>query len=218
MPLFTSDRERQLWISALAVVVAIFSTLGLASLLAPSLYNQGISAVVFLGCMFLVALTIFIQGLSIKPGGIEIGVGVAIAVVYILVLLRLTLPERSHLIEYGILAILIHEALAERKRQGRRVLWPPFLAVLAASLIGVIDESIQLVVPRRLFQWSDMLFNFLAATMANDWSCRSCLGTTIHKSKAVWSKLSSEYQRTVACLPNSRTLHVKPQFLGHFRS
>ena len=37
--LFTSDRERRLWICALAVVVAIYSTPGLVGTLAEGLSN-----------------------------------------------------------------------------------------------------------------------------------------------------------------------------------
>ena len=41
MSLFTSDRERRLWLWTLAVVVAIYSTLGLAGTLAGALREQG---------------------------------------------------------------------------------------------------------------------------------------------------------------------------------
>jgi hypothetical protein len=74
MPFFSSDRERRLWIWALAAVAGIYSTLGLASVLAPALYHQSASAVVFLGCMLLVGLTILTKGRNARPGGVEIGV------------------------------------------------------------------------------------------------------------------------------------------------
>ena len=74
--------------------------------------------------------------------------------------------ERSHLIEYGVVALFIHEALTERASQGRRVPAPALLAVLATGLIGVIDECIQLLLPSRVFDPLDMLFNVLAAVMA----------------------------------------------------
>ena len=74
--------------------------------------------------------------------------------------------ERSHLIEYGVVALFIHEALTERASHGRRVPAPALLAVLATTLVGVIDECIQLLIPRRVFDPLDMLFNLLAAIMA----------------------------------------------------
>ncbi|MYE06585.1 MAG: VanZ family protein [Chloroflexi bacterium] len=83
-----------------------------------------------------------------------------------MVFLRLTLAERSHLIEYGVLAIFIHAALTERGEQGRAVRWPAVVAILATTAIGVIDELIQLALPHRVFDPVDMLFNTLAAGSA----------------------------------------------------
>ena len=118
LPFFTSERERRLWIYTLSLVIAIYSTLGLASKLAAVLYDQGLSAIILLTCMALVGLTILTQGLKVRPGGREIGVGLGITVVYLMVMFRLTIPERSHLIEYGVVAAFIYEALAEPKSQG----------------------------------------------------------------------------------------------------
>ena len=165
-PFFSSAREKRLWTWTLAVVLAIYATLGLASMLAEVLYNQGLIAVAFLASMLLVGLTVLTQGLKTRPGGVEIGVGLGIAVVYFLVFLRLTIPERSHLIEYGVVAVFIYEALTERASQGRRVPFPALLAILATSLVGAIDEFIQLILPSRVFDWTDILFNFLASLMA----------------------------------------------------
>ena len=165
LPFFSSGRERRLWTWTLAVVVAIYATLGLASTLAQTL-SQGASAVAFLTCMALVGLTVLTQGLQARPGGMEIGVGLGIAAVYLMVFLRLTIPERSHLIEYGVVAVFIYEALTERANQGRRVPVRPLLAVLATSLVGAIDEFIQLFLPSRHFDWTDILFNVLASLMA----------------------------------------------------
>ncbi len=166
MPFFSSDRERRIWIWTLIVVVGIYSTLGLASTLAGWLDNQTLIAVAFLGCMLLVLLTILTQGLKARPSGVEVGVGLGIASVYVLVFLRLAIPERSHLIEYSVVAVLIYEALTERASQGRRIPVPAWLAILAASLVGALDEFIQLFLPRRVFDWTDILFNFLASLMA----------------------------------------------------
>jgi cation transport ATPase len=166
LPLFSTDRERWLWVWTLVVVVAIYSTLGLASTLAEVLNSQGVSAVFFLVCMALVGLTVLTQGLKTRPGGVEIGVGLGIAVVYLMVFFRSTIPERSHLIEYSVVAVFIYEALTERARQGRRVPMPALLAILATALIGAIDEFIQLFLPSRHFDWNDILFNFLASLMA----------------------------------------------------
>lgn len=163
---FSSRRERNLWAGALFVTVGIYSTLLLASTLSGFLYNQTLSAVAFLLCMLLVGLTVLTQGLKTRPGGLELGVALGLAAVYLMFFLRLTIPERSHLIEYSILAVFVYEALAERAARGRRVPLPAVLAILATALVGAIDEAIQLLLPFRVFDPVDILFNALAAVMA----------------------------------------------------
>ena len=162
---FISGRERRLWLWTLAVVVAIYSTLGLAGMVAGALGDDDLAAVFFVLGMLLVGATVVTQGLKARPGGAEIGVALGVAVVYLMVLFRMTIPERSHLIEYGVVAVFIYEALGERAAQGRRVPVPAVLAVLATSLVGMLDECIQLFLPNRVFDPLDMVFNFLAAAM-----------------------------------------------------
>lgn len=166
MSIFASNRERRLWLWALAAVVAVYGTLGLATTLAGTVPDHNLIVGGFLLSMLLVAATIVTQGLKTRPGGLEIGVVLGIAVVYFLVFLRMTMPERSHLMEYSVVAVLIYEALTERRSQGRRVPVPALLAILGTSLVGVLDECIQLFLPSRVFDPTDMLFNALAAIMA----------------------------------------------------
>lgn len=167
MPVFTSAREKRLWACTLAVVVAIYSTLGLARTLADELGNDFLSVWLFLiGCILVLA-TVITQGLRVRPGGAEIGVALGIIAAYLLIIVRMTVPtERSHLVEYGVVAVFIHEALLERASHGRRVPVPGLLAIAIASLIGVIDEGIQWLLPSRVMDPVDILFNVLAAVMA----------------------------------------------------
>ena len=170
MTLFSSKRERRLWLWVLVVMLAIYATLGLAQTLAETLRERGlldISIGLFLLCMFLVAVTVVTQGLKVRPGGAEVAVGVGVAAAYLLVFTRMTVPtERSHLIEYGVVGVLIYEALTERKSQGRRVPLPPVLAVLVTVALGALDEGIQWLLPNRVFDPVDILFNTLAGIMA----------------------------------------------------
>ena len=166
MALFVSHRERRLWLWTLAIVLAIFSTLGLAGALAERLSETGLTTVGFAAAMLLVGVTVVIQGLRAKPASAEIGVALGVAVVYLMVLLRMALAERSHLIEYGVVASFVYEALKERKSQGGRVPLPSVPAVLVTGLVGVLDEGIQLLLPSRHFDPVDMVFNVLAAVMA----------------------------------------------------
>ena len=167
MFLFSSQRERRLWIWTALVVAAIYSTLGLARTLTDRLGNDFFSVWLFLlGCL-LILLTVITQGLKVRPGGAEIAVALGVAAAYLLILVRMSAPtERSHLVEYGVVAVFIHEALTERAARGRRVPLPALLAIAAASLVGVIDELIQRVIPGRVFDPVDILFNVLAAVMA----------------------------------------------------
>lgn len=167
MSLFSSNRERRLWIWTAAIVAAIYSTLGLARTLTETLGNEFFSVWLFLlGCI-LVLLTVVTQGLKVRPGGAEVAVALGVAAAYLLVIVRMAVvTERSHLVEYGVVAVFIHEALTERASQGRRVPVPALLAILAASLVGLVDGGIQKLIPSRVFDPIDILFNVLAAVMA----------------------------------------------------
>lgn len=166
-PLFSSPRERRLWLWTAAVVVAIFSTLALNQKLTVALGGTGFDAILFVVGSLLVLATVVTQGLRARPGGVEIVVALGVAAAYLMVLVRMASPvERSHIVEYGVVAIFIYEALAERARQGRRVPSPPLLAMFAASMIGVVDEGVQHFLPSRVYDPIDILFNTLAAVMA----------------------------------------------------
>lgn len=165
--LFASARERRLWGWSLAAVLAIYSTLGLERALAVRFADTGIGEATFVFCCLLVLAMVVTQGFRVRPGGAGIGVALGVAAVYALVFARMTVPtERSHLIEYGVVALLVREALLERAGQGRRVPAPSLLAIAAAIDLGVLDECLQLFVPGRSFDPRDMLFNALAAVMA----------------------------------------------------
>lgn len=167
-PLFSSRRERRLWGWALAAVVAIYSTLGLAATLAQTLQSEWLIGAVFVAGFALILAMILTQGLKTRPRGVEIGVALGVVAVYLLVIVRLALPpaERTHLIEYGVVGVLIYEALAERAGNGRSAPLPPLLAILITGLLGVGDEVIQGILPNRFFETTDILVNIMAGGMA----------------------------------------------------
>lgn len=164
---FSSKRERRLWAWTAVVVAAIYSTLGLGSALVEQLGSDVLSVWLFLlGCVLVLAAVVT-HGLKVRPGGAEVAVALGVAAAYLLVLVRMAVPtERSHLVEYGVVAVLVCEALTERARQGRRVPVPALCAIVIASLIGAIDEGVQLLIPSRVFDPVDIFFNVLAAAMA----------------------------------------------------
>lgn len=166
MPLFTSSREKQFWLWALAVLAAIFSTLFLGQPLAELFGDQNIQAAIFLLVMFLVGVAILIHAIKTKPSKVELTIWFGIVAVYVMFILRLGLPERSHLMEYSVLAIFIHKAITERVNQGKLIPRPALVAALFTSLIGVLDECIQIFLPDRVFDTNDIIFNGMAVAMA----------------------------------------------------
>jgi VanZ family protein len=97
---------------------------------------------------------------------LELGVGLGVGTVVMLVLVRTAIPERSHLMEFGVLAVLVFEALTERKANGRRVPVPALLAVVVTTSLGALDEGIQFFLPSRVFDPLDLVFNTGAAVAA----------------------------------------------------
>jgi hypothetical protein len=168
MSLFTSDRERSLWFWALAAVVAIYSTLGLAGMLAEALRERNLLDSSFGVAFLLVVAAIAGSGLKRRPRPREIWVALGVTAVYGTVLLRMGLgpEERTHLFEYGLVAVLIHQALTERVRGGCRVPAPAALAVVVTALLGWFDEGIQALLPNRVYDIRDVGFNALAGLMA----------------------------------------------------
>ncbi len=117
--------------------------------------------------MVLTGVAIVVQGLRSRPGSAEIAVALGVATVYFMVFVRMGMvEERTHLIEYGIVALLIHGALTERAMRRPHVPSPAVLAVALTGILGVLDELIQALLPTRVFDLRDILFNVLAALMA----------------------------------------------------
>ena len=168
LPLFTSRRERRLWFCALAVVVAIYSTLGLAGTLAEVLREGDLLQASMLLILFLLVATIVGSGLKRRPGRREIWVAFGITAVYALALVRMggSPEERTHLFEYGIVAVLIYHALSERLQNGRRVRAQAALALVVTALLGWLDEGIQALLPNRVYDPFDVFVNVLSALLA----------------------------------------------------
>ena len=167
MPLFTSTRERRLWTWTLVVVVTIYSTLGLARRLSDTLRDRELSESAFILGFLVLGVAIVIQALRTRPSIAEIGIVLGVAGVYIMLFSRMASPEeRTHLFEYGLVAVLIYQALTERRTHGRRVPAPAALAVVATALLGWLDEGVQFILPERVYDIRDVGFNALAGLVA----------------------------------------------------
>lgn len=164
---FTSERERRLWLYTLAVMLAIYATLSPAQELAVVLRERGLLAVSSGAVMLVVGTVIAVHWAKTRPGRLEVGAGLGVAAIYLTTLVRLPVPEaRSHLFEYGLVAMLIHQALTERQQNGRRVPVPPLLALVATAVLGWLDEGIQFFLPNRVYDLMDVGLNAAFALMA----------------------------------------------------
>jgi hypothetical protein len=83
--------------------------------------------------------------------------------------------ERLHYLGYGMLAALLYVGFA-RDRQAPRsdenddgvpagALVPAALAFVLGSLIGYVDELLQILWPRRYFDWADVGMNIVAVAL-----------------------------------------------------
>jgi len=165
MPVFTSSREKRLWLYTLLVLIAIIATLIFGIGLVPAM-EQGLKDVLFFYTMIALAATVILHGLRTRPGKAEISIWLGLSAVFILLYSRLGFAERGHLFEYSVLAIFIHKALNERAMQGKKIPYPPLFAFLTTFAIGALDEFIQLFLPNRVFDIIDIMFNGLVAFMA----------------------------------------------------
>ncbi len=168
MSFFSSKRERRLWLALLIVLIAIYATLGqtpaIVAALGPDLIESAEANLLFALLILLVAIPIFF--VDKRLARVEIAVGIGILAVYLLAWLRLgSWEERTHLFEYALVAALVHEALLERRDNGRRVPAPALLALVISILLGWLDEGVQSLLPNRVFDLVDVAFNSLAATM-----------------------------------------------------
>ena len=72
--------------------------------------------------------------------------------------------ERLHYLGYGLLAVLLYLGLARYRGEsatGSAVV-PALAALLVGSLVGFADELLQIVWPRRYFDWADVGMNVIA--------------------------------------------------------
>ncbi|MGI9530186.1 VanZ family protein [Lutimonas sp.] len=166
MGLFHSNKEKHLWFLALLVVAVIFSSLFLGLPFLELLANQNIQAALFVAGMLLTAILIIYDGTRNKAGNKLFGVYLGLVAVYLMLFLRLGLAERSHLIEYSVLAIFVFRALTERYKNNSKPLKSALLAFLITCIIGGIDEMLQLFLPNRVFDTEDIIFNCFAALAA----------------------------------------------------
>lgn len=161
----TSKKERNLWISAFVVLIAIYATLFLGGQFIDLMIERRIIEQSTFYLFFLLVLAFIVSGWKSPSNRLEYWLYAGVIAVYGMALFRMdiTTAERSHMFEYGLLSILIYEALIERKLNGKNVRIPVLSSILGAGTIGLLDECIQYFISYRIFDIIDIGFNYLAS-------------------------------------------------------
>ncbi len=164
---FVSRREQRLWTMAILLVLTIYSTLGVVRTWLEVLEASGWGLNVFLLSCGLILTFMVTQGLRACPNRREMAVAFGIGLVYFLTLKSIeSVDERIHVIMYGVVALLIHAALLERSAHDQRIPAGFMIAIGITVTLGTIDELLQLLMPDRVFDVRDILFDALASVMA----------------------------------------------------
>lgn len=146
--------------TGLAIVTysIILSTLFIGNPLNKIFPNQDFHALLFLLGMLLIGLSCILNFKTL-PTWRGRTVYVGIAAIALLFFLRLSLNERSHLIEYCILALFVFNAF-EKKGVLKHKLY--FYSFGVCFCLGVLDELFQYFLPNRVMDTEDVFFNTLA--------------------------------------------------------
>lgn len=75
--------------------------------------------------------------------------------------LRTNPEEALHFVQYGMLGLLVYRALTHYVRDAAIY----FSAAMICGMLGVLDEIIQWVTPRRFWDFRDVLLNFIGASL-----------------------------------------------------
>jgi hypothetical protein len=122
--------------------------------------------------------------------------------------LRGNAEEAMHLPQYGVLSLLLYRAYS--RRYGDRGAYA--CAALLGAFLGIFDEVIQWAVPRRVFQFRDIIINVLsvlliqaglAAGLAT--RCRA-VPAGLHSARAAWRLAALVLLLLLGCFSN--TPHV----------
>ena len=166
MTLFTSKKERKLWILNIVVISIILSTLGVDQQIANfmrahSILNDSINFVAVLSGLGVIAYMI-----KMKSGFFEYLTFASACFVLFWMWLRIDIPEeRTHLIEYLVVSALFYRTFKERALNMSGFNFFPLKAFATAILVGVMDEVVQYFLPNRVFDIIDVGFNVIAVTM-----------------------------------------------------
>lgn len=156
------------WLLVAALYGAVLSTLGIAPDLSRTLTDRGLLDAVFGLAVLVVVVVLVAAGAGRRAGWVGLALTLGTVSVAALLVVRAAIPaaERTHLVEYAVLAVAVLAAL--EAGEGRRdASWRHLAgAAVITTMLGVIDEGVQAVIPNRVMDPVDMLFNAFAAVGA----------------------------------------------------
>lgn len=149
------------------MLVAIFAAALFAGSLVDAVGSTILPGIAF-GVGLLLALTAGIGIALGRPSTTRLWVGLAVASACLMIGVRAGVPtlERTHLFEYGLLAVLLYEAMNERRANGAGVRFPGPLVIVVTAGLGWLDEAVQGFVPGRVYDLRDVAVNAIAAAGA----------------------------------------------------
>jgi len=166
---FASRREKRLWFATGLCMILIYSSLYIARPTAELLRDWNLLRLVVALAFLTVGGLVVWRLLAARAGWHVLGTAGVIAAGYFVLLTAIPMmpEERLHFLEYGVVAALIYLALRERRARlagtGRL---PPFVtAVVLTGILGWIDEGIQAILPNRVYDLRDVMFNTVAALL-----------------------------------------------------
>ena len=101
-----------------------------------------------------------------RPGATPLNLLILAGIAGIFIFLTFRLGQRNpaealHYVEYGVLSLLLYRAFTHRFSDCGIYL----AAILVGTIVGVLDESIQWLTPRRVFGFSDVWLNVTALAL-----------------------------------------------------
>ncbi len=172
---YLPQRQSQLWIAAGLYLLFIYASLPFIRKVTDPLRDAGWLRFT-VGCLFALAFFAFALWLWRRwPGWRRASLLIPILAIYGWILRQAHQPEEQlHLIEYGLLGLLVYAACRRRRREraaetkslGPLGRWPAVSAVVLSCLAGWGDEGIQYLIPERYYDLRDVAFNAAAAALA----------------------------------------------------
>jgi len=167
--LFRSIEERRWWSAVAAATGAIFLSLYPLQFAIDALRERNLLRKSIAATGGLVGLIVAVWLVRRSAGWREWAALAGCAAVYTFVAARLeVVQERVHLLEYGVVALLVVAALEARSAAGGAPASarPAVAAAALTTAIGWLDEGLQGLLPNRFYDLRDVALNAAAGVMA----------------------------------------------------